>query len=261
MTELTSCPPGTFPHRVMGPAVGQWTVTCESFPQPIQRTDDMASLGSGRFTLQQRAATVPSAVIQHSIVGDVLGWVGDKVIPGSGTIIREIDKRLSGGDDFPGSGRSFNGGSGCTPPLVPDQSGICVFPGSPGDRSTGPSGTAVVKAGGSMVGNGMTPEIRTTTTRRCPRGMVLGTDNLCYRKGSIAKRDRKWVPGRKPLLTGGELNAIAKAERAARKMRTQQKRLQKLGLLPKPSRSRRSSPKRSSSSRTRAGEIIVVDTD
>ena len=82
-------------------------------------------------------------------------------------------------------------------------------------------------------GAALQPEVRQSVTLRCPRGAVLGIDNLCYNKRDLDKRDRKWIPGRKPLLTGGDLNAIARAARAAGKMKTQQKRLEKLGLLKK----------------------------
>jgi len=68
----------------------------------------------------------------------------------------------------------------------------------------------------------------------CPRGSVLGSDNLCYNRGNLARKDRKWIPGRKPLLTGGDLNAISRAARAARRMKLQTRRLQKLGMLEKP---------------------------
>jgi hypothetical protein len=49
--------------------------------------------------------------------------------------------------------------------------------------------------------------------------MVLGKDNLCYNKRDLYKRDRKWNPGRKPLLTGGDLNVLRKAKGLAEKSR------------------------------------------
>jgi endonuclease/exonuclease/phosphatase (EEP) superfamily protein YafD len=64
--------------------------------------------------------------------------------------------------------------------------------------------------------------------------MVLGNDGLCYNRRDIRKSDREHVPGRKPLLTGGDLNAITRAARAARRVKVQQKKLEKLGLLQKP---------------------------
>lgn len=76
-------------------------------------------------------------------------------------------------------------------------------------------------------------------TRRCPKGHVLADDNLCYDSRTLPKRFRKWVPARKPLLTGGDLNAISRASRAAGRMERQQKRLQKLGLLKKSTKTKK----------------------
>jgi len=45
---------------------------------------------------------------------------------------------------------------------------------------------------------------------RCPTGAVLGKDNLCYMKGSIPSKYRKWRPGPRPLLTGGEMKMLRK---------------------------------------------------
>lgn len=107
--------------------------------------------------------------------------------------------------------------------------------------SSGPGkqqGTAMVPrpdASGGYMG-GVSPSVETRTHRRCPRGMVLGDDGLCYRGLSRNSSRRMWPMGRKPLLTGGDLNAISRAASAAKKLKTQQKRLEKLGLLKKPSR-------------------------
>jgi len=92
-----------------------------------------------------------------------------------------------------------------------------------------------------MIGLTATSPLRDQqVVRRCPgKGRVLGADALCYDRKSIRADQRMWPPGRKPLLTGGDLNAISRAARAAGRMKTQQKRLQKLGLLPKPKTQRR----------------------
>jgi hypothetical protein len=96
----------------------------------------------------------------------------------------------------------------------------------------------VTDAYGSAVhgryGVALTPGAQAQTRLMCPRGMVLGMDDLCYNKRDLRKDERKWVPPRKPLLTGGDLNAISRAARAAGRMKVQQKRLEKLGLLQKP---------------------------
>jgi len=107
-------------------------------------------------------------------------------------------------------------------------------------------------------GAALQPSTRSLSVSRCPRGSVLGSDGLCYNSRDLRRSDRKWIPGRKPLLTGGDLNAIARASRAANKMKTQQKRLQKLGLLPKPTSSRRGARSRMIGSG--GAPITVIDT-
>lgn len=142
-------------------------------------------------------------------------------------------------------GRDFVNQPGCTPPFVRDQSGICVLSGSPADISTGPSGggVAVVRPGGV---DGQLPSARTSRTLVCPPGMVLSKDDRCFH--SLTKKERKWNPGRRPLLTGGERNAITKAAAAARKIQRTEKQLQKLGMLKKPTARR--APRRHGASPT-----------
>lgn len=123
---------------------------------------------------------------------------------------------------------SFKGPFGCMD-LMPggagSGSGIVVSPGDP--RRT---------RGGPMEMGGYAPARTTLEVRRCGKGAVLGFDGLCYDKRMLRKDQRAWVPGRKPLLTGGDLNAIAKAARAARRMKGQQRKLERLGLLKRPTR-------------------------
>ena len=45
---------------------------------------------------------------------------------------------------------------------------------------------------------------------RCMAGSVLGKDNLCYPKGSIPNKHRKWPRGSRPLLTGGDMKTLRK---------------------------------------------------
>jgi len=52
---------------------------------------------------------------------------------------------------------------------------------------------------------------------KCPRGSKLGRDNLCY--DHLHKNQRKWPPGTKPLLTGGEVNVLKKARRLEEKLK------------------------------------------
>lgn len=85
-------------------------------------------------------------------------------------------------------------------------------------------------------GAGLPPMAESITRLDCVPGMVLGKDNICYNKSQLRNADRKWPKGRAPLLTGGERNAITTAARASRKIQTTTKQLQRLGMLPKPSR-------------------------
>lgn len=74
----------------------------------------------------------------------------------------------------------------------------------------------------------MVPEAVSGVTLRCPSGFVLGDDELCYPKAVLRRnsRFRKWNPGARPILTGGERRGIAKAKRSTNKARTA------LGLAP-----------------------------
>lgn len=67
-----------------------------------------------------------------------------------------------------------------------------------------------------MYGAGVTPVERQTRRRVCPPGHVLGKDNVCYDR--LPRSRRKWDPGMKPLMTGGDRAAIRKAARAGRKL-------------------------------------------
>ena len=114
----------------------------------------------------------------------------------------------------------------------------------PGGK-TGFAFPAPEEFGDAMVGRfgaGLEPAVRTMETRICPRGSVLGIDGLCYNKRDLRNADRFWPQGRRPLLTGGEMRCISIASRAASKIRTKTKQLQKMGMLPKPTR--RAAPRR-----------------
>jgi hypothetical protein len=120
-----------------------------------------------------------------------------------------------------GGGSSFNQQSQCEPPLVINSdTGICEFPGSPGDISTpgGPSGQ-VNGSGSSIFGLPYFLPVTVGTIkgkpiRRCPSETVLGRDNKCYAKGAIPRKYRKWKPARKAPVTAADAAAIRKATSA-----------------------------------------------
>jgi len=133
----------------------------------------------------------------------------------------------------------------CQPPLMRSSSGLCVAPGSPAVGAGGagvvmdaPLARGIGQATLGVYGAGWAPGVRQTAVSVCPTGTVLGKDGVCYDRKAIRNSERAHPKPRKPLLTGGDLNAISKASRAAGRLERQTKRLQKLGMIKKPTRRR-----------------------
>jgi len=83
-------------------------------------------------------------------------------------------------------------------------------------RNKGPDRAVGEAVAGAFGMPAMQPAAETRTHLSCPGGMVLGRDDLCYPR-AVLRRDsrfRKWRPGTRPVLTGGEVKAIAKARSA-----------------------------------------------
>jgi len=111
---------------------------------------------------------------------------------------------------------------GCIPPFRLDPiTGKCkLFIGDVPGPDPKPPGTDVVLHGGDPFHHPpghhhpVVPEVftdgstRDGVRRRCPRKYVLGEDNMCYFGLARNSKWRKWSPGRRPLFTGGQLNAI-----------------------------------------------------
>jgi len=68
----------------------------------------------------------------------------------------------------------------------------------------------------AIVGDIQRNDGSTALIRRCPRGMVLGRDELCYPREILRRnsRFRKHRPGPRPILTGGQRSAIREAKSA-----------------------------------------------
>lgn len=158
-------------------------------------------------------ALLPASVCDAA--ADLLGIgvpeSGDPRVPGGDSLVPD-----SNGDGLCGPGRiGF-------PPWCFDP-----FPG--GDVS----GAGLVMTKGEPIkgryGEGLVPQSVSRRRLKCPPGYVLGKDEVCYK--GLKNSERKWPKGRKPLLTGGELNAISTADRAAGRVETQVKKLTGLGLM------------------------------
>ena len=119
----------------------------------------------------------------------------------------------------------------CLPPLIRGPRGLCIAPTSPLGASR-----LVGEATMGRYGAALIPGSQIVDRATCLRGMQLGNDGLCYNKGQITNKQRMWPAGRKPLLTGGEMNAIRIAARSrGRVART----AARLGIEPKAPRKRR----------------------
>ena len=64
----------------------------------------------------------------------------------------------------------------------------------------------------SVVGNIASRDGTTGPILRCPSGMALARDNICYVTSLIPRKFRKWNPGMKPLLTGGDRKILSRAK-------------------------------------------------
>jgi len=120
----------------------------------------------------------------------------------------------------------------CDFPKVRDAAGNCRTPTS-GDLG-GPQfdpGVAVI----GQYGAGQEPGSMLIDRAVCRRGMQLADDGICYNKSQISNKQRMWPAGRKPLLSGGDMRAISTAARAGKRLEGATKRLQRLGMMKKPS--------------------------
>jgi len=81
------------------------------------------------------------------------------------------------------------------------------------EQPTGHVSAPGTPGSGSPAPQGVVPAIRDGVRRRCPKRYVLGINNLCYFGLARNSKFRKWRPGRKPMFTGGDLNAIDRADK------------------------------------------------
>lgn len=150
--------------------------------------------------------------------------------------IVNVGKKVFGGSDpvIPTGGTDFGPSTSCFPPYFYNpQTRKCeldLVPG-PGGGGTGPNRTPTTNGRriAPSTASGFQPMARTMTVHRCGKGSVLGDDGLCYDKRTIPNSRRMWPKARKPLGTPGELAAVAKASRFARRLKQNEKRIKRAG--------------------------------
>jgi len=171
----------------------------------------------------------------------ILGAVGGFITGGPTAAIAGFAR--GGGGGSPQTAPQFAPGGLCFPPMRRDPTtGNCVAPFLGSVPGRDPSEGFLGGGGGAVMGQygaAMVPDIDVREVRVCLPGMILGKDLNCYNKGEITNKQREWPKGRKPLGTPGEMAALAKAASFGRRMETTVKRMQKIGVLKKPSRGRR----------------------
>jgi len=180
--------------------------------------------------LVSTALPIPGLGIAGKIAGAFAGrGRGRATLPRTETArvtpASQAEKRLGRNLKFPGFVGGGGGPDGCPPGMRPDfQTGQCEAAG----------GQAVGEAIMGRYGAGLLPGSMIIDRAVCLKGMQLGDDGVCYNKSQISNKQRAWPAGRKPLLSGGDMRAISTAARAGRRLEGATKRLQRMGMMKKP---------------------------
>ncbi len=184
-----------------------------------------------RATVSRTTTARPSlAGAQGKALGRDLKFGGDVSIPGPA-----FTTDLFRPSAFAGIPKGASGTGPCPSGTVPDPEGggFCVSPKSPFGKGRGAERAPVGDAVMGRYGAALEPGVMIVERSVCLPGMNLGNDGLCYNRGAITNSQRQWPRGRRPLLTGGDMNAISIAARAGSKLERTTKRLRSLGLMKK----------------------------
>ena len=106
-----------------------------------------------------------------------------------------------GGFRIPGTNTCFEGPF---QPTVPDQETVPIS-GRVGVTATAP---------GLFGALSVEPALISSIRLRCPRGLVLATDNRCYTqgKGGITNKQRKWPKAPAPVMSAQDAKTLRRAE-------------------------------------------------
>jgi hypothetical protein len=218
------------------PALGALGVSFLS--QQVQRRGETSSAKAASKALKSRAKAAKVASMQ--IPGKPRGTrsegaSGSPLVPSAAGGAFPGFSNQTGG--FPVSSFAPEGAGDCPGAFSVRIAGQCVDltalpPGGdpavtgqvgPGVSLEAPQGMGRLVTG--YYGIGVIPSVEARTVRECPPGFKLGKDGVCYEH--LSRTQRMWDPGVKPLLTGGDRAAIARAARAAGALERSKKSLKK----------------------------------
>ena len=190
--------------------------------------------GAGAFLAPVRPTPPRSSVARSSVFSEAGKGLGRRVKFGGSRAV-----------DFPGTRSSLSVDLPCIFPFTRDPvTDRCVLKlGAQQGPDDVPLQIGAGLPGGDVVmgryGAAETPGQKIVNRAVCRPGMVVGDDGLCYNRSQIKNSERQWPRGRRPLLTGGDMRAISVAARAGARLERTTKRLQKIGLMKKPSKPQR----------------------
>lgn len=217
---------GGGPISPRAPVLNPEPSTRSSSTVPVERGVNMARvMPGGRLVSSEQALNLNIGGLIKSAV-KTAGSVVKGIIPGPIDDII-IDRLTQGGGAQP---QRLVASAPCATGYHKDAQGKCVRSGVIGMGQRvfpgGQTGTQADIYGEAVLGRygaALVPAEEAVLVRRCPPGSVLGRDNLCY--DHLPKSDRKWRPGTKPLLTGGDMRTLRRA-------RSLENRLKRHGLVP-----------------------------
>lgn len=176
--------------------------------------------------------------VHKRLIGAAVGFV-------TGGPTGAVSGFVGGGQETSAGFTGANRGQGLGTPVSCPPGRIRVGTNCIKPSAAAPGGVPFVTSGGGAVVMGafglpaMQPEVVGNITRRdgstgpilrCEPGLVLATDNLCYAKGTKGlAANRKWKPGTRPFLTGGDVKVLRRAN-TLRNSKGSKKLLKELGL-------------------------------
>jgi len=249
MPTFIRCPPNTAKAGQRIP-VPQGTPATTSFVINSCRSSSTPSRAAAKAAKRNRTSGPTGGGTSKSIRTSLTlgrgGGIGDLVLggPPSGSfqadrafaeqIARDLGLAGCESDLIPESlksvcralARQLGGGNGGQPDPCPSGTvkvgDKCVAPGDAfpgGDPATFPAGGRAVE--GSFGLPAITPRQEQRTVLRCPSGMRLGKDNLCYPKAVLRRRSkfRKHRPPVKPPISRSEAKAVRQAQKVKDKLK------------------------------------------